>query len=706
MTNPASIYDEEALTALELAARTAKRVNDCIGEVNQIDDKTAAAAKKETQKLIDNGTFDEQIGEHLDNLNERVDNLLGSVKTGSTTLDAEVIDLRVGADGTTYPNAGESFRKQVKKRASNAVVFMNEPPEVYYGDNGVGIKFNKNAHVYINSTMYEIAAGSYYAGTFNSSPASLFTVLFNTETSKLTLQHHVSNLPENNVVIGFIYEGTPFLFGVTSPKATCIDSRNPHTPFVWTDSEPIETHVTNSPNYDITINFPTSLNVSTGYKSLSIPAQTVTFTVPMKTLYRLVYDIRNKTLNLIYHGTDMTCDMLSLGFVHMTYGVLLNGCAHHKAEKALTLAPLIMGHGNNFVLFDSESKTVTFPTDTLIQVNRNNGLTKHYQLNASTGLSVSWVDKATSALIVVFDTSEKILRIKTYSETITPNEVAIATLRTNGSVSILAPYKWDGKPFNLNFNDYVNTVQPEAVSYNVKSVNHRGYNPIAPENTLAAFKLSAERGFRYVECDVQFTKDGVPVLLHDATIDRTSNGTGSISALTFDEVRSLDFGTWKSPDYAGEKIPSLEEFLILCRAKGLHPYIEIKVQLSKDRITLIDNLVKRCGMNGNVTYISSNSSNLFYMSETNPKTRLGLVTSSITSYEIQYLTACKTDYNEIFFDMNISNLTTAAVDLCVSENIGLEVWTVNSETTVKNLDPYITGVTSDSVHSGGVLRGV
>ena len=147
-TNPASIYDEEALTALELAGRTAAKVNENVKAFNKLEtetndhltaqdkeiaDRTAAQDKEiadrtaeqdaaipvnvraEVQRQIDNGTFDGQIEEHIGNLEERVDNLLGSVTGGSTTRDAEVIDMRVSVDGVTYPNSGEALREQIRR---------------------------------------------------------------------------------------------------------------------------------------------------------------------------------------------------------------------------------------------------------------------------------------------------------------------------------------------------------------------------------------------------------------------------------------------------------------------------------------------------------------------------------------------------------------------------------------------------------------
>ena len=78
----------------------------------------------------------------------------------------------------------------------------------------------------------------------------------------------------------------------------------------------------------------------------------------------------------------------------------------------------------------------------------------------------------------------------------------------------------------------------------VRAVNHRGFNKVAPENTISAYRLSKENGFLFVECDVSFTSDNVPVLLHDDTINRTSNGKGKVSNWTFEALRQLDFGSW------------------------------------------------------------------------------------------------------------------------------------------------------------------
>jgi glycerophosphoryl diester phosphodiesterase len=90
---------------------------------------------------------------------------------------------------------------------------------------------------------------------------------------------------------------------------------------------------------------------------------------------------------------------------------------------------------------------------------------------------------------------------------------------------------------------------------------HRGANKTHPENTLTAFKEAIRLGANMIEFDVQLTKDNKLIIMHDETVDRTTNGSGKVSQLTFEDIRKLDAGSWKSDKFAGEKVPTLQEVL-------------------------------------------------------------------------------------------------------------------------------------------------
>lgn len=247
----------------------------------------------------------------------------------------------------------------------------------------------------------------------------------------------------------------------------------------------------------------------------------------------------------------------------------------------------------------------------------------------------------------------------------------------------------------------------EVVDYDINSVNHRGYSALAPENTLAAYTLSAKMGFDAVECDVSFTKDGVAVLLHDSTIDRTSNGSGNISSLTLEEVRAYDFGSWKSYEYKGETIPTFDEFIALCKELGLHPYIELKSgdSLTAERAEALVNTVAKYGMLDNCTWISFNKDALMQIVEQDDGARIGYLHTdkAISAETVSIVNQLKSGKNEVFINAHYSFATAEAVVLLKSESIALEVWTVNKLDVLLSLDGYVSGVTSDFIVAGREL---
>jgi glycerophosphoryl diester phosphodiesterase len=250
-----------------------------------------------------------------------------------------------------------------------------------------------------------------------------------------------------------------------------------------------------------------------------------------------------------------------------------------------------------------------------------------------------------------------------------------------------------------------NNTRLKEKNYNVITINHRGYNTIAPENTLPAYIMSKEKGYNYVECDVSFTSDGIPVLLHDDTIDRTSNGSGSVSNLTYEQLLQYDFGSWKSSEYTGTKIPTFEEFIVLCKNIGLYPYIELKSNgnYTREQIVEIVNIVKKCGMQGNVTYISFNIDYLEYVNSVDKQARIGYLLWEINETEINKVIKLSSGINEVFIDAPYTNLANTGIELCIKNNIPLEIWSVNDENIIKNMNSYISGVTSDNLIVGQIL---
>jgi glycerophosphoryl diester phosphodiesterase len=114
---------------------------------------------------------------------------------------------------------------------------------------------------------------------------------------------------------------------------------------------------------------------------------------------------------------------------------------------------------------------------------------------------------------------------------------------------------------------------------------HRGGGALAPENTLAAIRTGHRFGFRGIECDAMLAADRIPVLIHDPTLERTTNGRGDVGAASAAELGRIDAGSWFGAPFAGEPVPTLAAAIGLCRELGMWMNIEIKPAPGRERET-------------------------------------------------------------------------------------------------------------------------
>jgi glycerophosphoryl diester phosphodiesterase len=205
---------------------------------------------------------------------------------------------------------------------------------------------------------------------------------------------------------------------------------------------------------------------------------------------------------------------------------------------------------------------------------------------------------------------------------------------------------------------------------------HRGASGYAPENTMAAFRLARELGADGLEFDVQVTKDGVPVVIHDEWLERTTNGKGFVNEKTLAELRALDAGSWFDPKFAGERIPTLEE-VIAEFGRDLFLNIELKnsflemPQLEEKTVGLI----REYGIEETVIVSSFDHESMLHLHNIAPDLRTGLL------YDCRLVDA--PDYAKRISSAALHPLfATVRKDLVQSAHQnGLEVnvWTVNEE---------------------------
>ncbi len=160
-------------------------------------------------------------------------------------------------------------------------------------------------------------------------------------------------------------------------------------------------------------------------------------------------------------------------------------------------------------------------------------------------------------------------------------------------------------------------------------VAHRGYSAVAPENTLPALAAAVHAGADWIEFDVRTTLDGVPVVFHDRTVDRTTDGTGSVWELTIDQVDRLDAGSWFSQAFAGVHVPHLDEVLDLLVAAGPQLLMEIKPPATVDQVKVMMAQVAERGLLERTVVQSFDPGILHLVAEVAPEVRRGLLRLSL-----------------------------------------------------------------------------
>ncbi len=219
----------------------------------------------------------------------------------------------------------------------------------------------------------------------------------------------------------------------------------------------------------------------------------------------------------------------------------------------------------------------------------------------------------------------------------------------------------------------------------IKLTAHRGFSGIAPENTIAAFEKAAEYNFFAAECDVHLTKDGVWVIYHDDNIFRLTNGYKNIADATYDELQEyvIDNGV-NVEKYPNQKIPTLEEFLVVCKDMKIVPQIEIK-NGNQEKLQEILNLLDKYNLREQSIIISFNIEAIKTIRELDEKIEIWYLVEEITDVEIN---ECVNNNFALAFNHKKNNAET--IKIANDKNIKLCAWTVDELEKIEQL--YDMGV--------------
>lgn len=227
-------------------------------------------------------------------------------------------------------------------------------------------------------------------------------------------------------------------------------------------------------------------------------------------------------------------------------------------------------------------------------------------------------------------------------------------------------------------------------------IAHRGFSGVAPENTMAAFRRAYDIRADMIELDVLLSRDGQVVVIHDDTLDRTTNTRGPVADLTWDELRTLDAGSWFAPEFEGEPIPLLRDVLAWAKGKIL-VNVEIKTEayspnvlesISAKVVTIVDEV----GMRDQVVVSSFDSRILKQIRALDPDLKTATLYYADVHGELRPIVITANDGSN-GFNLGKTEVNARVVEECHAEGIPVAVYTVNT----REMMVYVLGLGVDAI---------
>ncbi len=219
---------------------------------------------------------------------------------------------------------------------------------------------------------------------------------------------------------------------------------------------------------------------------------------------------------------------------------------------------------------------------------------------------------------------------------------------------------------------------------NTKVIAHRGASGYAPENTLEAFLLAIEQGADGIELDVQLSRDGIPVVIHDETIDRVTDRTGYVKDYTLQELKELTVLKDRFPQYSQSKIPTLKEVLEAVKSSGIQVNIELKTGIYwyPDIEKKVAEIVEETGMKEKIIYSSFNHYSVQRIKEIVPDAETAYLYSDVILNVEDYARKTKVDgLHPAVYHVKMADFLKGYIE----SGLNVRVWTVNEEADMKAL---------------------
>lgn len=246
----------------------------------------------------------------------------------------------------------------------------------------------------------------------------------------------------------------------------------------------------------------------------------------------------------------------------------------------------------------------------------------------------------------------------------------------------------------------INYMQGTKIANSERFVAHRGSTD-APENTYLAYVTAFLNGFKAIESDVRFTSDNVPLMLHDSTINRTSNGGGAVAEMTAETVQSFEFGSWKHKKFTGLQIPTFKNFIRFCWQFDIIPYIDIggiSATMTAEQTQILYDIVAYYGLQEKAIWCCGNftpvDSLLSLYNATNYKMNFAYITNSETPIDSVitslnwYKNTSNHNLGDVYLSIDYALITPEIERSAKDKNLKITAYIVNDVKDAQNLSAY------------------
>lgn len=597
------------------SAESVDKISKSVAYINETQNETVMNSDISMNGIIVDGALstasanpvqNKVVTQEMNTLSARMDTFT-NLAEGSTTGDAELADIRVGYDGTTYSTAGEAVRSQVAKLSEE-------------------IDDSINSKAYFSSDLFEVGA-IYETGENADLVVAIRSKEIMTYDHDIVLQvedgwrYNITYYHEDGVVqTGYlttdeiIFAGTKFRLVIR--KVSDLDSSVHFDMFTRSVWHRYGTYLQDEINARLSdgVGYIRELEhcrytaegekmkdrLWVGTRNKCKYTKDIIIYMPSEYLYSIIYYNENGDVERVQASTSEYTKILK-GKI-FTFNVRLNPTSTILIKDVFYALKVFSYSENNKNPFESVGEYEYGRIDENGALVDSEWWGRTKEIHSYDRKTILSVNEGFVYSVLYYDENKTFVGY-------TPSTDRDIVIPANAKFRICVRKHPTASATLVEYKDSVKVssyIIDEKPSYDwweeIKGVGHAGCESYAPQNTMSAYKKAVELGLKYIESDVRFTSDNVPVMLHSATIDATSNGTGAIAEMTYEQALQYDFGSYFSSEYAGEKIPTLRQFCEFCRATGTRPYIEIKTEVTEEQANIIKDILTQTGIIEWVTF--------------------------------------------------------------------------------------------------------